>query len=85
MLGLCLNLLEELLVKNRKTINGRICNQLSIEVDISKLSREEKYFIFAISGLSSVKEPDKYAAMIDSFSMEYVCNRGCRVRERVYS
>jgi len=58
--------------ERQKTINGRTCNQLSIEVDVSKLSREEKYFILAISGLSSVKEPDKYAAMIDSFSMN-VC------------
>jgi hypothetical protein len=55
--------------ERQRTINGKTCNQLNINVDVSKLSKEEKYFILAISGLSSVKEPDKYVNLINNFSM----------------
>jgi len=68
--------------EKQETISGRTCNQLSIEVDISKLSREEKYFILAISGLSSVKEPDKYAAMINSFSMDMCVVEGVELESK---
>jgi hypothetical protein len=57
-----------------RTINGKTCSQLSINVDISKLSKEEKYFILAKSGLSTVKDPDKY--LIDSFSMNICVAEG---------
>jgi hypothetical protein len=59
-----------------RTIDGKTCNQLSINVDMSKLSKEEKYFILAISGLSTVKDPDKYADLIDSFSMNLCVAEG---------
>jgi hypothetical protein len=56
-------------VGDQRTIDGKTCSQLRINVDVSKLSRQEKLFILAISGLSTVKEPDKYAEMIEGFSM----------------
>jgi hypothetical protein len=74
--------------ERQKTINGKTCNLLNIDFDLSKLSKEEKYFILAMGGLSSVKEPDKYAGLINNFSMsmcvveglelesEYVLNIG---------
>jgi len=55
--------------ERQRTIGGRSCNQLDINIDLSKLSKEEKYFILAMCGLSSVKEPDKYANLINNFSM----------------
>jgi hypothetical protein len=83
--------------EKQKTIGGKTCNQLNIEVDISKLSKEEKYFILAMSGLSSVKEPDEYVAPIDSFYMnmcvfegvelesEYILNIGRADTYKVYT
>jgi hypothetical protein len=56
-------------VGGQRTIDGKTCSQLKINVDVLKLSRREKLFILAISGLSTVKEPDKYAEMIEGFSM----------------
>jgi hypothetical protein len=62
--------------ERQRTIDGKTCNQLNIDIDISKLSKEEKYFILAISGLSSVKEPDKYANLIKNFSMSMCVAEG---------
>jgi outer membrane lipoprotein-sorting protein len=53
----------------QKVINGRACNLLNINVDPSKLSKEEKYFALAVAGLSSIKEPDRYIDKISSFSI----------------
>lgn len=57
-----------------RTIDGKTCSQLSINVDVSKLSKEEKYFILAWCGLSTVKDPDNY--VIDSFSMNMCVAEG---------
>jgi len=70
--------------EKQKIINGKTCNQLNINVDVSKLSKEEKYFILAISGLSSVKEPDKYANLINSFSMSMCVIEGIELESEYF-
>jgi len=73
--GAILKFLEDLynkgamgFVEGKKTVGGRVCSQLNITIDVSKLSWMERCFILAFGGLSAVN-PDEYAHLIRPFSM----------------
>ncbi len=59
-----LNFVEDVKTKN---INGFECKEIHWSTDIKKLSKEEKYFILASSGLVSLPNMEELANGISSF------------------
>jgi hypothetical protein len=53
----------------QSSVNGRPCEQINMDIDLSKLSTKEMYFVLALAGLSTVPDPDSYIPRMREFSI----------------